>query len=117
MLKLFDYWFELDGSLHQGAQVIRIETPGPSMHEVDICRLHEGQTVADLNAWRKQKGHGTAPAQALGGALDSHDIHGVVWLRKNFLPGRYVLHCEMPVANTDLTHADVGMVQQIEIKD
>ena len=30
---------------------------------------------------------------------------------------RYVLHCEMPVANTDLTHADVGMVRQIETKD
>jgi hypothetical protein len=38
-------------------------------------------------------------------------------LRKNFPPGRYVLHCEMPVTNTDLTHADLGMVQEIEIKD
>jgi len=117
VLKLFDYRFELDGSLHQGPQVIRIETPGPGMHEVDIYRLYEGRTVADLNAWRKQQGHGTAPAQALGGALDSHDIHRVVWLRKNFPPGRYVLHCEMPVTNTDLTHADLGMVQEIEIKD
>src|SRR2546423_133309 len=94
-----------------------IETPGPGMHEVDIYRLYEGRTVADLNAWRKQQGHGAAPAQALGGALDSHDIRRVVWLRKNFSPGRYVLHCEMPVTNTDLTHADLGMVQEIEIKD
>jgi hypothetical protein len=38
-------------------------------------------------------------------------------LRKNFPPGRYVLHCEMPVTNTDLTHADLGMVQEIETKD
>jgi len=115
--KLFDYRFELSGDLHKGVHVIRVETPGPSMHEVDIYRLHEGKTVADLNNWRKQQGHGPAPAEALGGALDSHDVQRVVWLRKNFTPGRYVLHCEMPVTNTGLTHADVGMVREIEIKE
>jgi len=117
VLKLFDYRFELSGDLHKGVQVIRIETPGPSMHEVDIYRLHDGKTTADLNNWRKKQGHGPAPAEALGGALDSHDVHRVVWLRKNFTPGHYVLHCEMPVTNTELTHADVGMVREIEIKE
>jgi hypothetical protein len=117
VLKLFDYRFELSGGLQKGVQVIRIETPGPNMHEVDIYRLHEGKTVADLTNWRKQNGHGAAPAEALGGALDSHDIKRVVWLRKNFSPGRYVLHCEMPVTNSELTHADVGMVRELEIKD
>ena len=117
VLKLFDYRFELSGDLHKGVHVIRVETPGPSMHEVDIYRLHEGKTVADLNNWRKQQGHGPAPAEALGGALDSHDVQRVVWLRKNFTVGRYVLHCEMPVTNTELTHADVGMVREIDIKD
>jgi hypothetical protein len=28
-----------------------------------------------------------------------------------------VLHCEMPVANTELTHSDVGMVREIEVKE
>jgi uncharacterized cupredoxin-like copper-binding protein len=115
--KLFDYRFELSGDLHKGVHVIRVETPGPSMHEVDIYRLHDGKTVADLNSWRKQPGNGPAPAEALGGALDSHDVQRVVWLRKTFTPGRYVLHCEMPVTNTELTHADVGMVREIEIKE
>jgi hypothetical protein len=117
VLKLFDYRFELSGDLRRGVQVIRVETPGPSMHEIDIYRLHEGKTVADLRTWRKQQENGAAPAEALGGALDSHDIHSVVWLRKNFSPGRYVLHCEMPVANSKLTHADLGMVHEIEVKD
>jgi hypothetical protein len=117
VLKLFDYRFELSSDLHKGVNVIRVETPGPSMHEVDIYRLHEGKTTADLNGWRKGQGHGPAPAEALGGALDSHDIHRVVWLRKNFTPGRYVLHCEMPVTNTKLTHADVGMVREIDVKE
>ena len=117
VLKLFDYRFELSGDLHKGMQVIRIETPGPSMHEVDIYRLHDGKSAADLKTWRKQEGRGPAPAEALGGALDSHDVHRVVRLRKNFAPGRYVLHCEMPVTNTQMTHADVGMVREIEIRE
>jgi Sulfocyanin (SoxE) domain len=74
VLKLLDYRFELDGTLHQGTQVIRIETPGPSMHEVDIYRLHEGRTVADLNAWRKQQGHGAAPAHADVGMVREIEI-------------------------------------------
>ena len=36
VLKLFDYRFELDRALRKGEQVIRVETPGPTMHEVDI---------------------------------------------------------------------------------
>ena len=117
VLKLFDYRFELDRALRKGVQVIRVETPGPAMHEVDIFRLHEGSTVEDLKRWRKENENSPSPAEALGGALDSHDISRVVWLRKEFVPGHYVLHCEMPVTNTKLNHADVGMVQEIEIKE
>jgi hypothetical protein len=123
VLKLVDYRFELTGRLRKGTQVLRIETPGPSMHEVDIFRLHEGKTVADVRHWRKEDEGGPAQADAMGGMLDSHDIHRVGWLRKNFTPGRYVLHCAMPVTatpqttNQEITHADVGMVQEIEIKE
>jgi hypothetical protein len=117
VLKLFDYRFELNRALRKGSQVIRVETPGPNMHEVDIYRLHEGSSVADLNRWRKVHENGPSPAEALGGALDNHDIKRVVWLRKEFVPGRYVLHCEMPVTSTKLTHADVGMVREFEIKE
>jgi hypothetical protein len=40
----------------------------------------------------------------------------VIWLKKEFAPGRYVLHCEMPVADSELTHDDLGMMQEIEVK-
>ena len=122
VVKLVDFRFDLEGELRQGTQVLRVETPGPAMHEVDLYRLHPGHTVADLKRWRKEKS-GPAPVVALGGALDSHDLSRVVWLRRNFSPGRYVLHCEMPVesdasANSPhLSHADVGMVREIEIKE
>jgi hypothetical protein len=123
VLKLLDYRFELTGQLRKGIQTIRVETPGPSMHEVDIFRLHDGKTAEDVRRWRKEDENGPAQADGMGGMLDSHDIHRVGWLRRNFTPGRYVLHCAMPVTvdahptNQEITHADVGMVQEITISE
>lgn len=123
VLKLRDYRFELEGNLTKGSHVIRVETPGPAMHEVDLYRLHEGKTVAELKRWRKEDDRGPAPADAIGGALDSHDCKRVIWLRKKFTPGRYVLHCEMPLTtdsspnSSGVTHADLGMVREIEITE
>jgi hypothetical protein len=107
-------------------QTIRIETPGPSMHEVDIFRMHEGATVADLRHWLTQEDAGQIPylpnpADAMGGAGDNHDIRHVTWLQRTFNPGRYVLICEMPMPSTGAAdapkanHADVGMVREIEV--
>lgn len=123
ILSLVDYRFQLSGRLRKGVQVIRVETPGPSMHEVDLFRLHQGMTVADVRRWRKEEKKGPAPADAMGGVLDSHDIHRVSWLRRNFTPGRYVFHCEMPITanahttDQEITHADLGMVQEIEVTE
>jgi hypothetical protein len=122
-LKLLDYRFEFVGQLRKGIQVIRVENSGPSMHEVDIFRLHEGKTMTDVRRWRKEDEGGAVQADAMGGMLDSHDIHRVGWLRKNFTPGRYVLHCEMPITSNSettslgTTHADLGMVQEFEITE
>ena len=64
-----------------------------------------------------------APCDSLGHALDNHDIRRVVWLRRNFSPGRYLLHCEMPLTansqttNRESTHEDLGMMREIEVKE
>jgi hypothetical protein len=123
VLRQADFHFELSGRLEKGMRVIRVETPGPSMHEVDLFRLLGGHTVADLNHWRKREDAGLAPdgeppAVAMGGLLDSHDIRRVAWMRLRFEPGRYVFFCEMPMpgdAPAGLTHADVGMAREIAI--
>jgi hypothetical protein len=123
VVKLIDYRFELSKDLRKGVQVLRIETPGPSMHEMDIFRVHPGKTVADLRQWRKDSGPGPAPFDSLGGVLDNHDIRRVVWLRRNFSPGHYLLHCEMPLTansqttNQERTHEDLGMMREIEVKE
>jgi len=122
VLKLVDFRFELSGPIKRGTQTIRIETPGPSMHEADFYRLLPGKTRDDLLAWRKADGAGTPPVTALGGALDSHDIKREIWLRREFPPGRYVIHCEMPMDHAAqsgtqyATHSDAGMVLQFRVE-
>jgi hypothetical protein len=121
VVRLVDYRFDLTGRLRKGVQVIRVETTGPSMHEMDIFRLHEGKTLADVRKWRKDDDGGSAPVDAMGGVLDNDDIKRVVWMRRNFTPGRYMLHCETPLVTNaeptkqEITHADLGMVREIEI--
>jgi len=124
VVKLADFRFELQGALKSGTRVIRVETPGPSMHEVDIFRLRGNHTAADVNRWRKQNDDGmpTNIADAMGGLLDSHDIRRVSWLRRDFRPGRYLLHCEMPVdqavtGKLEVTHADVGMMREFVVAE
>lgn len=119
VLKLVDFRFELSRPLRAGVQVVRVEPVGPSLHEVDFWRLADGRTVADVKAWYKKKGE--PPGKALGGVLDSHALGRPVWFKRAFPPGRYALHCVMPMstdaqASTGFaTHADAGMVSEFEI--
>ena len=122
-VKLLDFSFKLSGRLRKGMQIVRVETAGASMHKMDIFRLHDGKTLADVRRWRKDDGRGSAPADAMGGVLDSHDLKRVVWMRRNFTAGRYILHCEIPLVTDaqatkqEITHADLGMVREIEIAE
>jgi hypothetical protein len=122
-VRLVNYRFELEGELRAGVRVLRVETPGPAMHEMDLFRLHPGKTAEDVIRWRKNENDpGPAPADALGGVLDSHDLSRVVWVRRNFVPGRYLLHCAMPLttgaaADAHKSHADLGMVREIEVEN
>lgn len=122
-LRMIDFRFELEGSLEPGPQVLRIETPGPSMHEVDIYHLHQGKTLADLQAWYGNDKRGAPPATPVGGVLDSHDISRTVWLKAEFEPGRHVLWCGMPMVQNasgpaaDVSHADAGMYRELVIEE
>jgi hypothetical protein len=121
-VRLLDFRIEIEGRLHRGTQTLKVETPGPSMHEVDIFRLKEGRTISDLKQWQKQGKAGAAPAVAIGGALDSHDLRRVIWLRTVFRPGRHVLWCNMAMAPDaegpagEVTHADAGMFKEFVIE-
>jgi hypothetical protein len=124
-VKLVDFRFELTGRIKSGLQTIRVETAGPSMHEVDIFRLDGGRKLDELRAWYAKK-EGPAPATLMSGVLDSHEIPRVVWLRRQFTVGHYVMWCDMPMiqkgneadagAAAHVTHADAGMIMEFEVE-
>jgi hypothetical protein len=115
----------LTGEIETGPQTIRVEAAGPSMHEVDIFHLEEGRSVDVVRAWYASHQRGPLAATLMGGVLDSHDVSRVVWLRRDFTAGRYVLWCGMPMiqsgkesdagAAADVSHADAGMVLEFEV--
>lgn len=121
VLTLRDFRFELQGRLKKGVQVVRVESLGPSIHEADLFRLRPGRSAKDIQSWYKGDHEEAAPAQALGGVLDSHDTKRVVWLRRAFTPGQYVFHCGIPMnlhtksGEHSPLHADAGMVMTFEI--
>ncbi len=117
--RLVDFRIELDGDIRPGLRTLRVNMPGPSMHEMDIFRLHDGSDPGALKAWFHGDGSTPLPATALGGPLDSHDPRRTVWVRRQFVPGRYVAWCdmEMPASSKakGMTHADIGMIREFVV--
>jgi hypothetical protein len=121
VVRLRDFDFEVEGRFKTGSQVVRVEAVGPSLHEMDVFRLLTGKTLADLRAWQAAGQPDPAPAEAVGGVLDSHEIPATVWLRSTLRPGRYVLWCSVPmVIGTEGqvsggSHADAGMFLEFDL--
>lgn len=121
VLLLRDFQFELQGQLKPGTRVIKVQSSGPSLHEADLFRLHAGHSAADVPHWYKDDLRDPAPADALGGVLDSHDTRQTLWLRRRFTPGQYVFHCGVPFdthaksGDKSPIHSDAGMVMAFEV--
>jgi len=115
VVRQVDFRFEIVGEFSRGSQIIRFETPGPSMHEADIFRFNDGMDQNDLTQWYENGREGPAPISGYSGVLDSHDISRSVWVKTDLASGQYILWCNMPMstepnlADTNVTHAKLGM--------
>ncbi len=123
-VRLIDYRFDVKGEIEPGVRTLKIETVGPSMHEMDMFRFQGSRSRTEFMAWYDSDRKAPPPATALGGALDSHDIHNVVWLRRRFTMGHYYLICEMPMVQNaspadsaaNVTHAHAGMTYEFTVE-
>ena len=104
--------------------MLRVETVGPHMHEMDVFRLDEARSLSPTSeAGTSTASRDPAPAHVGTGVVNSHDVTRVVWVKEHFEPGRYVLWCEMPMTAdpdapvTDFTHADVGMHREFTVPE
>ncbi|HEX6790224.1 MAG TPA: hypothetical protein VF247_02850 [Candidatus Krumholzibacteria bacterium] len=123
-VRMADFRFEMAGKLTAGERVLHYVTMGPSMHEADVIRLDEGRTIDDVREFFKREG-GTPPGIIAGGSMDSHDLERETWVKLNFVPGRYVFWCDMPMIQSSekqapdaphVTHADAGMFKEVVVE-
>jgi len=118
-IRLVDFRMEMSRAIEPGLRTLLVRMPGPSMHEMDLYRLHEGRTLDDLKAWYHTGRKSPSPATAFGGVLDSHDSLRTVWLRREFPPGRYVgwrgMDFPAPPDTKPMTHADAGMILEFTV--
>lgn len=123
VVKLVDFRFDVIGEFKAGSQIVRFDTPGPSMHEADIFRFNDGLDRSDLEQWYESGREGPAPISGHSGVLDSHIVGGTVWVKTELPGGRYILWCNLPMSTapdapgSEITHAMVGMTHHFEIPD
>ncbi|HEU4365665.1 MAG TPA: hypothetical protein VFT13_09400, partial [Candidatus Krumholzibacteria bacterium] len=74
--------------------------------------------------WQQDRDRVPLPGKVAGGVLNSHDLSRVVWVRREFTAGRYVLWCGMPILQTaekadsaaaHATHDQAGMVKEFVV--
>jgi len=109
---LTSYSFRLTPGLRAGKQTIRVENLTREPHEVDIVRIAEGHSYADVLTWLEKKG--PPPFEPAGGTM-ALSRGEVSFVTMDFKPGEYVLICFVPDSKDGRPHAAHGMVRSVRV--
>ncbi|HXT15104.1 MAG TPA: hypothetical protein VN706_05710 [Gemmatimonadaceae bacterium] len=111
---LYDYNFDVTGTLTPGKHTIKIVNRGPQPHEIEMARPAAGKSAKDVLAWIA-KPAGPPPGDAIGGT--SAIVPGsAVYYTVDVTPGDYALLCLIPDGKDGKMHAEHGMVKDIVVK-
>lgn len=110
-----DYSFEGPTSTTSGYADIRLDNQGQDIHHLQLVRLSEGMTPADLQAYLAANPEGALPvwAREVGGpsvVAPGMESNATVYLT----PGTYMVLCVIPDAN-GVPHMAHGMVSVLEV--
>ncbi|MFM8321929.1 MAG: hypothetical protein ACKOC5_13530 [Chloroflexota bacterium] len=112
-----DYGFDIPTSLSSGPLAVKVTNEGPEWHELNIYRLAEGKTMADVVAFQSGTAEpGTPPPFIPVGGINglSPNLYGYMLL--NLEPGNYVAICNIPSAqNQGKPHFMLGMVREFTV--
>ena len=112
----WDHGFDGPDTIPAGQITIRLQNRGQEPHQLQLLKLDQGKSSADLAA-ALQAGGGVVPAWAkhMGGpnGIGSGDAsEATVFLE----PGSYVIICGIPTKNHQ-THAALGMQKALHVAD
>jgi plastocyanin len=106
-----DYAFDAPDTVAAGLTTVRLVNQGPELHHVQLLRLDDGKTLADLMAAFKAGGPPARWAHDVGGP-NTPVPGGESRATIDLAPGRYAIVCFIPSADK-APHFTKGMVREI----
>lgn len=112
----WDHSFEGPDVIPAGQTTIRLHNGGREPHQLQLLKLDEGKSPADLAAVLQERG-GSVPSWAKhvggpNGIGSGGDALATIYLE----PGSYVLICLIPTKNQQ-THAALGMQKALRVAE
>ncbi len=96
LVREVDFKFRVPAVIPAGLTTLGVYNAGPSIHELDLAKLHPGKTLQDLLAYVKQQNpSGPPPADSMGSA-SSMSPGQTQYTVQQLTPGSYVLLCFVP---------------------
>ncbi len=112
-IKMAEWSFTLDGPLHAGRRVIRIDNIGQFEHQMQIVRLLPGRGIDQAVKWAENPS-GPPPFEPAGGTTNLARGRSVN-VTVDLLPGDYALLCTTYNPLSKQLHSQHGMIKQIRV--
>jgi hypothetical protein len=111
-----DFSYEAPDTISAGMVTLRLVNQGPELHHVQLLKLDDGHTIAELEAGLKAAPPGSPPPPWV------HDVagpnspipSGEQSLTQEMAPGNYVIICFIPSAD-HVPHAMKGMLRPLTV--
>src|SRR5579862_2093944 len=109
-----DFGFEAPAVAPAGLVTIRLVNQGPSLHHVQLMRLADGKTTADLAEAFKKPGPLPAWVTAAGGPNAGVPGGGPTEMTMTLAPGTYAVVCVIP-GSDKIPHFAKGMIAPLTV--
>jgi len=110
-----DFAFDAPKTIAAGMTSFKLVNDGKELHQVQIMKLEQGKTFADLQAAMKNPGP-TAPTWLVGvGGPNAAAPGGTVETTLNLEAGNYVIACFIPSPSDLVPHMMKGMIQPLTV--
>lgn len=114
-VEMKDFVYIMPNKVRAGSHVWRIENTGQQMHVIDIIKLHEGKSLADVIAVAQaQEMPDEMPFDFIGG-WGGMSANERAWAPLGLLPGEYLVICGIPDPESGKRHLELGMISQLTV--